>query len=791
MTSSALIIPAESLTAYQLCDFILLRRVGAGSFGEVFKALHRTRGTLHAIKTCRADVGDSAEEISRWSVTSLREVSLLSRLATSHIPPVQATFCLRRSVAFVMPFYESDLTGLISAGVELPVSSVRSIARAVISALSHAHTPPPSHVDPQQRFVLHRDVKCANIMIGSDGNVVLTDWGLARDVSQRIGRRRPELTLNVGSLWYLPPELLVECRRYGVGIDMWAVGVVILEMLTASAGPMAHDSASERDSDTDGGRAPRVAVDPRILPTYRFAMCGHTAREQAAITHVLLGPPPPSLDYRRILDGTVPPHASVPYGAAPADRFDPDANTVDLIRALLGHTGPEVTRGPPPRRDADASHQASIFGSSPPTAATHTATVQSGSHVRHSHAPSMQPLPRNAQHVEDVLRGRPWAALLHGDASSHASPTTARPEHAQSSHSEFAGLLESMVARAARRRCGCTCHTRRPRCADGPPPAKRAPTCSDAQPIGSDISPAVTRTTPATAALGTDAALRNHLVALGVAPLVADRISLGTLATICATVPSLLTLPNCAVCSCGALLRLLRGLLDYCPDSRLTADAAMSHPFFTYADTPVCVRVASSNTRAFLSRMVDLTCSPSSVPVMIPTLGASAVDANEAWFAPQTAPRLHCSPVTEAVPLLAGVRVEFCGASDVGRRMYPVCGGGRFVVHAVEDLLTTTVAAAREREKRAREHWRSTGPHTEESSPTTTTSRAGPVHYAEARAVAEGYVPLVERLRAYTATRNAFVSAAAGGVAMTPARVTQSHLPLGGTPRLIATTWGQ
>ncbi|KAL0292462.1 UNVERIFIED_CONTAM: putative serine/threonine-protein kinase [Sesamum calycinum] len=76
--------------------------------------------------------------------------------------------------------------------------------------------------------VLHRDIKCSNLLIDSGGILRIADFGLASFFDPE--RRRP-MTSRVITLWYRPPELLLGATYYGVGVDLWSAGCILAELL--------------------------------------------------------------------------------------------------------------------------------------------------------------------------------------------------------------------------------------------------------------------------------------------------------------------------------------------------------------------------------------------------------------------------------------------------------------------------------------------------------------------------------------------------------------------------------
>jgi cyclin-dependent kinase 7 len=76
-------------------------------------------------------------------------------------------------------------------------------------------------------YVLHRDIKPNNLLIAADGEVKLADFGLARPFSDPYRN----MTSNVITRWYRPPELLFGAKHYGGAVDVWSVGLVFAELI--------------------------------------------------------------------------------------------------------------------------------------------------------------------------------------------------------------------------------------------------------------------------------------------------------------------------------------------------------------------------------------------------------------------------------------------------------------------------------------------------------------------------------------------------------------------------------
>lgn len=76
--------------------------------------------------------------------------------------------------------------------------------------------------------VIHRDLKPQNLLIDSNGNLKIADFGLARSFTVPL----PSLTHEVVTLWYRPPEIIMGQKIYTPSIDIWSIGCIFAEMIT-------------------------------------------------------------------------------------------------------------------------------------------------------------------------------------------------------------------------------------------------------------------------------------------------------------------------------------------------------------------------------------------------------------------------------------------------------------------------------------------------------------------------------------------------------------------------------
>ncbi|KAG8005927.1 Tyrosine-protein kinase Tec, partial [Nibea albiflora] len=190
--------------------------VGEGSYGTVLKCRHRDSGRLVAIKKFM----DSDDDKTVKKI-ALREIKLLRQLRHDNLVNLIEVWKRRRRWYLVFEFVERTLLDDLEQnpnGLELNTS--RQFLYQILRAAAFCH----------QQNVIHRDIKPENILISQGGVVKLCDFGFARTMTSPA--EGGIYTDYVATRWYRAPELLVGDTKYGKPVDVWAVGCLLIEMLT-------------------------------------------------------------------------------------------------------------------------------------------------------------------------------------------------------------------------------------------------------------------------------------------------------------------------------------------------------------------------------------------------------------------------------------------------------------------------------------------------------------------------------------------------------------------------------
>jgi serine/threonine protein kinase len=206
--------PSEIAGRYQV-----IKKLGAGAFGTVYKAKDKILGRMLAIKTIRleglAAAGASLDEmLDRFK----REAEVSAQLKHPNIVTIYDIGTDEGMSYLAMEFIDGPGLEKVIAGGKLPLDRAASIGAQVADALDFAH----------QHSVVHRDIKPANIMLESGDRVKVTDFGIAK-----VTDSADHLTMT-GSLLGTPSYMSPEQARGGQidgRSDLFAVGCVLYEMM--------------------------------------------------------------------------------------------------------------------------------------------------------------------------------------------------------------------------------------------------------------------------------------------------------------------------------------------------------------------------------------------------------------------------------------------------------------------------------------------------------------------------------------------------------------------------------
>ena len=203
----------------------------------MFKAIRKETNSVVAIK--RMSLERSTEG---FPIAAIREIKLLAKLNHPNIvrlidiaiakyaPPekliddvktsVQTPFNYPWNFFMVCEYAEHSLAGLLERGCNFSPAHIKCILKQTLEGLAYLH----------EQHIMHRDIKCSNILVNSAGKLKLADFGISTKFTPNVPHKAQK---GVVTLWYRAPELLLGAE-YTEAIDMWAVGCVLGELILGS-----------------------------------------------------------------------------------------------------------------------------------------------------------------------------------------------------------------------------------------------------------------------------------------------------------------------------------------------------------------------------------------------------------------------------------------------------------------------------------------------------------------------------------------------------------------------------
>jgi len=210
----------ENIIGTKLGPYEIIELVGEGGMAAVYRAYQPNMDRFVAVKVIESSKKLSDEMVARFQ----REARLIARLEHPYILPVHDFDGTHEPPYIVMRYLEGGTLQDVIRRRQLPLNEIAYFFQQVGGALDYAH----------RQGVVHRDLKPPNILIDTDGNALVSDFGFARAIEEddngKMGITKEGIL--VGTPGYMSPEQINGCKDIDKCSDIYALGVMLYEMVT-------------------------------------------------------------------------------------------------------------------------------------------------------------------------------------------------------------------------------------------------------------------------------------------------------------------------------------------------------------------------------------------------------------------------------------------------------------------------------------------------------------------------------------------------------------------------------
>lgn len=197
-------------------NYRIVEVIGEGGMGVVFKAIHTKLDKMVALKMIAPGLSANSKFIRRFQT----EAKALAKLQDPNIVAIHDLRSIENQWFIAMEYVEGkDLYDIVAKNGAFSWQDSIAVIKQILSAVGHAH----------KAGIVHRDLKPHNIMLTTNNQVKITDFGLAKDESNTM---RTMTVASGGTLNYMSPEHVKGFSYIEKRSDLYCVGIILYEMVT-------------------------------------------------------------------------------------------------------------------------------------------------------------------------------------------------------------------------------------------------------------------------------------------------------------------------------------------------------------------------------------------------------------------------------------------------------------------------------------------------------------------------------------------------------------------------------
>lgn len=206
-------------------EFKLEKTLGKGNSSIVYKGYDYLLEKIVAIKV----IDKSANKQSYLRDMLQKEIDISMQLNHPHLCKLHRVLQDTNKIYLILEYCGTRTLSQMAEKYKFPEKTTQQLFRQIVSAVDYMHS----------RRIAHRDLKFSNILINSEGQVKIVDFGFACD-----GEMRQKIFCGTPS--YMPPELVRKSAYQAIPVDLWCLGVIAYKLVTA-----AYPFGACKDKDLD------------------------------------------------------------------------------------------------------------------------------------------------------------------------------------------------------------------------------------------------------------------------------------------------------------------------------------------------------------------------------------------------------------------------------------------------------------------------------------------------------------------------------------------------------------